>query len=68
MTAVKGSTVTVSGITVSPGKLPANEQVELKLEDEEAPAPKTETLKVTTSGSTPVSATQTAARERSGRR
>ena len=61
VTGVSGSTLTVSGISISPGAAsPAHDQVQL--EDQEADRkPKTETLKITTSSSTTVSATQTAA-------
>jgi hypothetical protein len=56
VTAVNGSTVIVSGISVSPGSLPASTKGKTK-----PTAPKVQTLKVTTTSSTPVSATQTAA-------
>jgi hypothetical protein len=56
VTGVSGSTLTVSGFNVSPGSFGT------KSTKSKHPAkPKTETLKVTTSGSTTVSATQTVA-------
>jgi hypothetical protein len=57
VTAVSPSTLTISGISVSPGSFPKTSQSKSK----KPPTPKVQTLKVTTSSSTPVSATQTAA-------
>ncbi len=61
VTAVKGSTVTVSGFTVSPGSFGRSSRSSSSSRSKKPNPPKTETLKVTTSGSTTVSATQTAA-------
>jgi hypothetical protein len=58
VTAVSASTLTISGISVSPGSFPKTSQSKSK---KKPPTPKVQTLKVTTSSSTPVSATQTAA-------
>ncbi|HXB38356.1 MAG TPA: DUF5666 domain-containing protein [Acidimicrobiales bacterium] len=57
VTAVSASTLTISGISVSPGSFPKTSQSKSK----KPPTPKVQTLKVTTSSSTPVSATQSAA-------
>ena len=65
---VKGSTVTVSGFTVSPGSFGRSSRSSSSSRSKKPNPPKTETLKVTTSGSTTVSATQTAAATRPGRR
>jgi hypothetical protein len=57
VTAVNGSTLTVSGISISPGSFaPPNNK---SINKSKRPAkPKTETFKVTTSNSTPVNTTQ----------
>jgi hypothetical protein len=57
VTAVSASTLTISGISVSPGSFPKTSQSKSK----KPPTPKVQTLKVMTSSSTPVSATQSAA-------
>jgi hypothetical protein len=58
VTAVSASTLTISGISVSPGSFQRTSQSKSK---KTLSTPKVQTLKVTTSSSTPVSATQTAA-------
>lgn len=55
VTAVKGSTITVSGITVTPGTSKASSKTKKPAK------PKTQTLKITTTSSTPATSTQTAA-------
>jgi hypothetical protein len=59
VTGVNGSTLTVSGINVSPGSFGSKSSKSSK--SKHPTAPKTETLKVTTTGATTVNATQTAA-------
>lgn len=59
VTAVNGSTLTVSGINLSPGSFGSKNAKSSK--SKRPPTPKTETLKLTTTSSTTVSATQTAA-------
>jgi hypothetical protein len=63
VTAVHGTTLTVSGFDLSPGSFPrANRSNSSKSSKNTRPTqPQTETLKVTTSSSTPVRTTQTAA-------
>jgi hypothetical protein len=64
VTAVNGSTITVSGINVSPGSFTrtSNKSSTSKSSKAKKPTlPKTETLKITTSSSTTLSATQTVA-------
>jgi Domain of unknown function (DUF5666) len=61
VTAVKGSTLTVSGITLSGGSFGRPGQSNSKSKAKKPTTPKTQTLTVTTSGSTTVSATQSAA-------
>jgi hypothetical protein len=63
VTAVSGSTVTLSGITVSPGSFVRGNAKESKnsAKSRKLPTPKTQALKITTSGSTTLSSTQTAA-------
>ncbi len=64
VTAVNGSTVTLSGINVSPGSFtrPTGKSSSSKSAKAKKPTlPKTETLKITTSSSTTLSATQTVA-------
>jgi hypothetical protein len=63
VTTVSGSTITVSGFLITPGAAPDHKSSKsTKSSKNTRPTPpKTETLKVTTSGSTPVSATQQAA-------
>jgi hypothetical protein len=56
VTGVNGSTLTVSGINVSPGSFNSKSS-----KSKRPTAPKTETLKITTTSSTTVSATHTAA-------
>jgi hypothetical protein len=56
VTAVNGSTLSVSGVTVSPGSFPRQES---KVSEKRTP-PKTQNLKLTTSGSTTVMTTQSA--------
>ncbi len=62
VTAVKGSTLTVSGVDLSPGNFtrPASGSSNSKSDQKKVTAPKTETLKITTSSSTTVNTTQTA--------
>ena len=62
VTAVSGSTVTVSGISISPGLFARGAtNSSSKTKKPTAPKTKTETLMITTSSTTTVSATQTAA-------
>lgn len=56
VTAVNGSTITVSGVSLSPGSFSPKSKGKTK----QPAKPKTETLKVTTTSSTPVNATQSA--------
>jgi hypothetical protein len=56
VTAVNGSTLTISGISISPGSVRAPSKSNSK--NTRPAKPKTETLKVTTSSSTPVNTTQ----------
>ncbi len=58
VTGVSGSTITVSGTAVSPGQFVSKSKSSKK---STPPKPKTEILKITTSGTTTVSATQTTA-------
>jgi hypothetical protein len=55
VTAVNGSTLTVSGISISPGSFTAGKASSKNKQPEK---PNTETLKVTTTSSTPVNTTQ----------
>ena len=61
VTAINGSTVTVSGIALSPSSFPRQRASTSKSSTKKPAAPKTQTLKVTASNSTPVSATQAVA-------
>ena len=62
VTGVSGSTVTVSGISITPGSFARGAtNSSSKAKKPTAPKTKTETLKITTSSTTTVSATQTAA-------
>ncbi len=61
VTAVKGSILTVSGITLSGGSFGRTTRSSSKSKSKKPTLPKTQNLTVTTSGSTTVSATQTAA-------
>lgn len=61
VTGISGSTITVSGITLNPGSRPTQSKNGKNSKTSKPTAPKTQTLKVTTSSSTPVSATETAA-------
>jgi hypothetical protein len=62
VTALSGSTITVSGITLSPGSFGGTTKSTGKNAKAKKPTlPKTQTLKITTTGTTPVSATQTVA-------
>lgn len=61
VTEVNGSTVTVSGIALSPSSFPRQRASTSKNSTKKQPAPTTQTLKVTASSSTPVSATQSVA-------
>jgi hypothetical protein len=56
VTAVNGSTLTISGISISPRSFTAPGKS--SSENKQPVKPKTETLKVTTSASTPVNTTQ----------
>jgi hypothetical protein len=63
VTTVSGSTITVSGFVITPGTAPGSKSSKStrSSKNTKITPPKTETLKITTSGSTPVSATQQAA-------
>ena len=63
VTAVNGTTLTVSGISISPGNLASRSKSNGKSSNKSKTPikPKTETLKVTASSSTPVNTTQTVA-------
>ncbi len=62
VTGVSGSTVSVSGVDISPGSFSRNKASSSKSSKTAKPvAPKTENLKITTSGSTTLSSTQSAA-------
>lgn len=63
VTAVDGSTLSVTGISISPGSFPGRTKASTKsnTKTKTPPKPKTEKLKVTTSSTTPVSTTQSVA-------
>jgi hypothetical protein len=62
VTGVSGSTVSVSGVDISPGSFARTKSRSSKSSKTSRPvAPKTENLKITTSGSTTLSSTQSAA-------
>ena len=61
VTGVNGSTITVSGINVSPGSFTRPTKSGSKSTTKKPATPKTETLKITTTSSTPLSATQSVA-------
>jgi hypothetical protein len=63
VTTIDDSTITVSGVLVTPGAAPGPRSTKStkSSKNTKSTPPKNETLKITTSGSTPVSATQQAA-------
>ncbi len=61
VTGVSGSTVSVSGVDVSPGSFRTKSSSSKSSKTSKPIAPKTENLKITTSGATTLTATQSAA-------